>query len=216
MKRRIFAVLMATVMTVGMSATVWAGDSAGENGEIAFIPPDMTSPYYAMIIEGAEPTAEAAGYKLNVQSPSTSTSYDEQVQILENMISKGVKAICICTHDASSILNAVEKANEANIPVIVFNTLEDLPSEDVNVYAYVGYDPWEGGVMSADYIADKIGDSGDIAVLEGLEGFNNTERIEGFVDQIEKKSRLLHRRQPTGKEKKVIVLHRILCRQIRM
>ena len=181
MKRRIFAVLMATVMTVGMSATVWAGDSAGENGEIAFIPPDMTSPYYAMIIEGAEPTAEAAGYKLNVQSPSTSTSYDEQVQILENMISKGVKAICICTHDASSILNAVEKANEANIPVIVFNTLEDLPSEDVNVYAYVGYDPWEGGVMSADYIADKIGDSGDIAVLEGLEGFNNTERIEGFV-----------------------------------
>lgn len=27
--------------------------------------------------------------------------------------------------------------------------------------------------MSADYIADKIGDSGDIAVLEGLEGFNN-------------------------------------------
>ena len=40
MKRRIFAVLMATVMTVGMSATVWAGDSAGENGEIAFIPPD--------------------------------------------------------------------------------------------------------------------------------------------------------------------------------
>lgn len=187
MKRRIFAVLMATVMTVGMSATVWAGDSAGENGEIAFIPPDMTSPYYTMIIEGAEPTAEAAGYKLNVQSPSTSTSYDEQVQILENMISKGVKAICICTHDASSILNAVEKANEANIPVIVFNTLEDLPSEDVNVYAYVGYDPWEGGVMSADYIADKIGDSGDIAVLEGLEGFNNTERIEGFVDQIEKK-----------------------------
>lgn len=53
----------------GLSATVWAGDSAGENGEIAFIPPDMTSPYYAMIIEGAEPTAEAAGYKLNVQSP---------------------------------------------------------------------------------------------------------------------------------------------------
>ena len=41
--------------------------------------------------------------------------------------------------------------------------------------------------MSAYYIADKIGDSGDIAVLEGLEGFNNTERIEGFVDQIEKK-----------------------------
>ena len=26
----------------------------------------------------------------------------------------------------------------------------------------------------------------DIAVVEGLEGFNNTERIEGFVDQIEK------------------------------
>lgn len=155
-------------------------------GEIAFIPPDMTSPYYSMIIEGAEPTAEALGYTLTVQSPSTSTSYDEQVEIFENMISKGVKAICICTHDANSILNAVEEANAAGIPVVVFNTLEALPSEDVEVYAYVGYDPWEGGVMSADYIAEKIGNAGEIAILEGLEGYNNTERIEGFIDQIEK------------------------------
>jgi len=161
--------------------------SAGGSGLIAFIPPDMTSPYYQMIIDGAKPTAEKYGYQLDVQSPSTSTSYDEQVEILENEISKGVKAIAICTHDASSILNGVQEANKAGIPVVVFNTLKDLPSSDVKVYAYVGYDPWAGGVMAADYVAQKIGSKGNIAILEGLEGYNNTERIEGFQDQIKKK-----------------------------
>ncbi len=181
--------------TAESSATTSSADAsstsdtaaAGEKGLIAFIPPDMTSPYYQMIIDGAKPTAEKLGYELDVQSPSTSTSYDEQVQILENEINKGVKAIAICTHDASSILNGVQEANEAGIPVIVFNTLQDLPSDDVDVYAYVGYDPWAGGVMAADYVAEKIGNKGDIAILEGLEGYNNTERIEGFQDEIAKK-----------------------------
>lgn len=210
MKKKLISLLLCVCMTASLAACGQKAEEPAEaeapieapaeeeqgeqeeasqaegKGEIAFIPPDMTSPYYSMIIEGAEPTAEALGYTLTVQSPSTSTSYDEQVEIFENMISKGVKAICICTHDANSILNAVEEANAAGIPVVVFNTLEELPSEDVEVYAYVGYDPWEGGVMSADYIAGKIGNAGEIAILEGLEGYNNTERIEGFIDQIEK------------------------------
>lgn len=177
-----------SLLVVCLMVVLVLGNALGAmaEGTIAFIPPDMTSPYYQMIIDGAQPTAEKYGYSLDVQSPSTSTSYDEQVRILENEIIKGVAAIAICTHDANSILNAVEKANNAGIPVIVFNTLADLPSDDVEVYAYVGYDPWEGGVMSADYIAEKIGGAGSIAVLEGLTGYNNTERIEGFVDQIEK------------------------------
>jgi ABC-type sugar transport system substrate-binding protein len=39
------------------------------SNEIAFLPPAMTSPFYASCIEGAQPVAEAAGYTLTVMRP---------------------------------------------------------------------------------------------------------------------------------------------------
>lgn len=163
-----------------------AADTAAEGTKtLAFIPPNMITPYYAMIIEGAKPTAEALGYELIVQSPSAADAYEEQVSIIENMVTTGVAAIAICTHDASSITSAVQKANDAGIPVVIFNTLQDLPG-DVDVYAYTGYDPWQGGILSADYIAEKLGEKGQIAVLDGIAGANTEERKAGFIDEIAK------------------------------
>ena len=179
------AVLAFTFMgSVGNQAPADAAES-GAKKVIAFIPPNMITPYYAMIIEGGKPTAEKLGYEFKVQSPSAADAYEEQVQIIENMVSMNVDGIAICTHDLNSIIGAVKKANVAKIPVVIFNTLQMLPDGDV--YSYTGYNPWDGGVMSADWIASKIGGAGEIAILEGLPGFGNDERKAGFVDTIEKK-----------------------------
>ncbi|MEA5065449.1 MAG: hypothetical protein VB065_05295, partial [Eubacteriales bacterium] len=37
--------------------------------EIGFLPPAMTSPFYASCIEGAKPVAEAFGYELLIMAP---------------------------------------------------------------------------------------------------------------------------------------------------
>ncbi|MGI5854435.1 MAG: sugar ABC transporter substrate-binding protein [Bacillota bacterium] len=154
---------------------------------IAFIPPNMITPYYSMIIEGAQPTAEEMGYEFKVQSPSAADAYEEQVQIIENFVTQKVDGIAICTHDKSSILGAVGKANASGIPIVVFNTLVPLPDTSVDVHAYVGYDQWNGGVIAADWIAEQIGGSGDIAVLEGMVGGGNNDRKAGFIDTVGKK-----------------------------
>ncbi len=189
MKKRIILVAVLVALfafaALGFSAPAAADEGAEAKGTIAFIPPNMITPYYSMIIEGAQPTAEALGYELIVQSPSNAEAFEEQVSIIENMVTSQVDGIAICTHDASSIVGAVQKANEAGIPVVIFNTLIELPGE-VDVYAYTGYDPWVGGVMSADWVAEKIGEAGDIAVLDGLAGANSIERNSGFMDQIAK------------------------------
>ena len=188
-KTRIVLLVLALLTAIFTSAC--SGNSKGKDTDsqkvIAFIPPNMITPYYAMIIEGAKPTAEDMGYKFLVQSPSAADAYEEQVKIIENFVTQKVDGIAICTHDNNSIIGAVKKANDAKIPVVIFNTLQDLPDETVDVYAYTGYDPWEGGVLSADWIAEQIGGAGDIAVLEGMVGFGNDERKAGFEDTIAKK-----------------------------
>ena len=61
--------------------------------EIGFLPPAMTSPFYASCIEGATPVAEANGYDLLVMSPPTEDDYATQMSMMEDMITRGVAGI---------------------------------------------------------------------------------------------------------------------------
>ena len=62
-------------------------------GEIALVPPGMTSPYYDALVKGARPVAEELGYKLTVLSPEKESDAAGQVKIVEDLITKKVKAI---------------------------------------------------------------------------------------------------------------------------
>lgn len=158
-----------------------ADEVKNAGGEIAFIPPAMESPFYAATIVGAKPMAEKLGYKLLVLSPEKPDDYAGQVKIVEDMVQKGVKAIAICAHDDKAIVAAVEKANAANIPIVMFNTLTDLPGG--KVYAYSGYDQASGAAKIAEWVNKVKNGKANVAILQGLPGFHATERTRGFVDK---------------------------------
>jgi len=153
--------------------------------EIAFVPPGMVSPFYAGTISGAKPMAEKLGYKFTVLSPERESDFAGQVKIVEDLVTKKVKGIALCAINADAIAAAVRKANEAKIPVVVFNSLTELPK--CSVEAYVGYDQRAGGRKVADYIAKVKNGKAKVAIIEGLPGYHTTERKGGFMDQIKKK-----------------------------
>ena len=64
--KKVISVLLVLVMIVAMSACAFADSKV-----IYFLPPAMTSPFYASCIEGAEPVAEALGYELKVLAPKS-------------------------------------------------------------------------------------------------------------------------------------------------
>lgn len=179
-------VLVLGLMACSNSATTGKTSettaAVADMGEIAFIPPAMESPFYAATIEGAKPAAEKLGYKLLVLSPEKPDDYAGQVKIIEDMVQKKVKGIAICAHDDKAIVTAVLKANEANIPIVIFNSLTDLPGG--KVYAYSGYDQATGAAKIAEWINRVKNGSANVAVLQGLPGFHATERTRGFVDKV--------------------------------
>ncbi len=145
----------------------------------------MISPYYALTIKGAEAGAKKEGYSLRPISPERETDYAGQVRIVEDMVTEGVDGIAICAINADAISAAVRKANEANIPVIVFNSLTDLPN--CKVEAYVGYDQRRCGRTIVDFVAKKLNGKGNIAIIEGLPGYHTNERAGGIRDRIAEK-----------------------------
>ncbi|MDI3481751.1 MAG: ribose transport system substrate-binding protein [Tepidanaerobacteraceae bacterium] len=168
--------------TGSSSGQAQTGGSGGNAGEIAFVPPGMVSPFYAGTISGAKPTAEKLGYKFTVLSPERESDFAGQVKIVEDLVTRKVKGIALCAINADAIAAAVRKANEANIPVVVFNSLTEL--QNCEVKAYVGYDQRAGGRKVADYVNKVKNGKAKVAIIEGLPGYHTTERKGGFEEQI--------------------------------
>ncbi|WP_122642637.1 sugar ABC transporter substrate-binding protein [Luxibacter massiliensis] len=194
MKKFVVFVLMVC-MTVVLSAC-GSGGSANEGGNtaaedkenkktLALVPPAMISPYYKSVISGAQEACDDLGYELKTLAPESESDYASQVQIVEDMITQQVDGIILCAINSDAIVAAVKKANEAEIPVVMFNTQNELAGGEVA--CYVRYDQYEAGGKVCDFVAEQFGEDLQVAIVEGLPSDHTTERMGGFVDKAEEK-----------------------------
>jgi ribose transport system substrate-binding protein len=177
-----FRITVGTLLTSALALSTAAMVAA--QPEIAFVPPGMVSPFYSGVISGAKPAAGKLGYKFVVVAPERESDFAGQAKIVEDMVENGVSGIALCAINIEAIASSVKKANEAKIPVVVFNSLTDLPSG--NVFAYVGYDQRAGGAKVADYVNKIKHGKAKVAIIEGLPSSFTTERKGGFVDELKK------------------------------
>ena len=173
MMKKLLALLLVLMLSLTATAALGA--------EIGFLPPAMTSPFYAACIEGATPVATASGYELLVMAPPSEDDYATQMSMMEDMITRGVKGIAVCGINLDALIPGIKKANEAGIPVVMFNTITEL--EGVEVYAYSGYNQYNGGGKIADWVNEKTGGTAKVAIIEGLPSDYTTQRMGGFVDR---------------------------------
>jgi ribose transport system substrate-binding protein len=169
---------------LGSALALSAAAAMAAQPEIAFVPPGMVSPFYSGVISGAKPAAQKLGYKFVIIAPERESDFAGQAKIVEDMVENKVSGIALCAINIEAISSSVKKANEAKIPVVIFNSLSDLPSG--NVFAYVGYDQRAGGVKVADYVNKIKHGKAKVAIIEGLPSTFTTDRKGGFVDEIKK------------------------------
>ena len=169
--------ILALVLVAMLAMTA----AAFAEGTLGFLPPAMTSPFYASCIEGATPVAEAFGYELVIMAPESEDDYATQTSMMEDFITQGVKGIAVCGINLEALIPAIQKANDAGIPVVMFNTITEL--EGVDVYAYSGYNQYNGGAKIADWVNEQTGGEAKVAIIEGLPSDYTTQRMGGFVDK---------------------------------
>lgn len=173
--KKVLALVLVLMMALCVSAMAEATPVLG------FLPPAMTSPFYASCIEGAQPVADALGYELMVLAPPSEDDYATQTAMMEDFITQGVAGIAVCGINLEALKPAIAKANEAGIPVVMFNTITEL--DGVDVYAYSGYNQYNGGAKIADWVNEKTGGKAKVAIIEGLPSDYTTQRMGGFVDR---------------------------------
>ncbi|MGO0059583.1 sugar ABC transporter substrate-binding protein [Brevibacillus fluminis] len=143
--------------------------------------------FFVALKQGVEQGAAKNGFELINTNANGDAA--KQVADIEDMIQKGVQAIIVNPQDVDAIVPAVEKANQANIPVIAL----DRGASAGKLLSFLETDNVEMGRKAADYIAEKLkekyGDyKGNVVELQGLLGTTAArDRGKGFNAQIEGK-----------------------------
>jgi ribose transport system substrate-binding protein len=144
------------------------GGGGGEGGRseekitIGWTPPDITGVFKTAtdFFEQAADQANQNGFDVEVvsRSPATHTAFADQLAIIENFISQGVDVIAVSPADTEAVKPAIRQANEADIPVIMVNLLEE--QDDIEVASYIGFDNSEAASVSAYSVLDYFGGPG--------------------------------------------------------
>ena len=129
--------------------------------------------------EGFAEDATAAGCKLSVDTTSPMGESDEegQLSILKDQVRKGVNAVLLSPISDANCLPGIEAAHEADIPVYAVN------SEFNGADMFVGPNSLEQGQLAAEWVNEKLGGSGDVAIVMGMAKTAVTRnRTQGFEE----------------------------------
>ncbi|MBI9105932.1 MAG: sugar ABC transporter substrate-binding protein [Spirochaetales bacterium] len=182
MKKNIFFLIIAAVLTVGSVNVFAAGQQDDTDGQlkIVYSQIDLVNPFFISRLEGAKAKAAELGIKLIVDDAQCNVA--KQVSSMENYISQGVDGIIIITVDTAAMTDIVEQAKAAGIPVISVITLVEGSSAKCILDEYdFGY---QAGLNAGEWVAEELGGKADCAILGYPDMPQNKYRIDGMRDGL--------------------------------
>ena len=175
MKKKVLAVLLGGCMVAGLLAGCGGGDNAttSDNGDAATSEEDSSgggdytfevvvksfqSTYWQAAIQGIEAAKEELGVKVNTTGPNAESDIADQVNMLNNAISKNPDGIALAANDQNAVLDSLQDALDADIPVVCFDTgVPDAP--EGSVIATIATDNEAAGAVAAENMYEVIKDT---------------------------------------------------------
>jgi len=167
----------------GAQAAITAHDTS-DGIRIAYMPPATEFAYYIAIGEGIKAAAAEKGAEVFMLAPQSGADINGQMGMIQDVITQGVDAIILSTHDEAAAAPLVTRAVEAGIAVVIVNN--DIPNFPTPIHGVVGYSQRNGTTAIGKYLVEKAaGEPLVVGVIEGLPGYHSTERVGGFLAGIE-------------------------------
>lgn len=148
---------------------------------IAVVPKGLAHQFWLTIKAGAEAAAAEGGAEIIWQGPAKETEVENQINIVQDMITSKVDALVLAACDEQALIPTVQMAVDAGIPVITIDSgvASDLPA------SFVATDNVAGAKMAADTLAGLIGNAGSVGLIPFIKGAATSNmREEGFLEGI--------------------------------
>jgi ribose transport system substrate-binding protein len=165
----------------------WPGKASAEEGkklQIAVIPKGTAHIYWKTLHAGAAKAAREMGLDIFWVGAENEDDRKQQIDVVQNFISRGVDAIVLAPLDDKALAAPVEAAAKRHIPVVII----DSSIQSKSFVSFVATDNKQGGRLGADRLGEVMGGKGKALMLRYAEGSASTrDREEGFLEWIAKK-----------------------------
>jgi ribose transport system substrate-binding protein len=181
---------VAAYALAGLAAVACHRDAAPASARprVAFVMKTPNNPFFIDMQNGAEEAARRLGVELVVQSPEREIDIEKQMQIVENLLQTGIRALCIAPASSKGVIPALARANAAHVPIVVVDDEVDgaaAAEAGVHTESYVGSNNVEGGRIAGRYLIEASRGRGNVAILEGIPGHETGDsRLSGFREAI--------------------------------
>ncbi len=140
----------------------------------------MGNPFFVALAKGAQ--FEAKKVNPNVKITTVGYDYDlgKQNTQIDNFIAAGVDLILLNPGDPNAIEPAIKRAQAAGIIVVSVDT----HAEGAN--ATVETNNVQAGTIACEYLIQKMGDKGDMIIVNGPQVSSVIERVKGCKEVIAK------------------------------
>lgn len=177
--KKVLALLLVMAVVVGG----FAGCGKKDDGKIKIgvSIANFDDTFLMYMKDGMDAFAKTLGEDVEVEYVDAKEDMAKQMDQVENFLVQGKDAIVIVPVDTSATSKMTELCQEDNVPLVYVNRNPgNLPE---GVY-YVGSEEIVAGRLQMDYLADKLGGQGKVAVLMGkLDNEGAIKRTEG-VEEI--------------------------------
>jgi len=153
---------------------------------IAVIPKGTTHEFWKSIHAGAvkaERELNQKGVRTEIiwKGPLKEDDRDQQIQVVENFMSRRVSGIVLAPLDSQALANPVENAIRAKVPVVIIDS--GLKSD--HYVSFVATDNYKGGQLAGERLGKLLDGKGNVILLRYAVGSASTEAREaGFLDTL--------------------------------
>jgi ribose transport system substrate-binding protein len=193
MKKKMLSMAIISTMLVTMLAGCGGKTEQTENTTekkasdkitIGVVVKAIGDPMWLDLRDGAQAKADELGVELKFNAPNAETDVEKQINMLQDLISEEVDAICVAPSQADSMANTLQGAGEKDIPVLWVDTAGNYDK----ALSFIGTGNENAAYAGGEYIASKL-KSGDKAVIirNSIGDPTGDQREAGFTKALEEK-----------------------------
>jgi ribose transport system substrate-binding protein/inositol transport system substrate-binding protein len=177
------ALVFSVLALMGVNSAVYgAGRGEGRSGKPVFMLciSHMTNAFTKTVADSMSAAAKEAGAELIINEGGNDIS--KQISQMESGINQKVNVIIVEPVSVNGVIPAIEAAERAGIPVVVFNQKISDPSKATT---FVGVSNDTLGAIEMKRAVQDLGGRGNIAVLLGPNGSDGQlGRSKGYADVL--------------------------------
>lgn len=159
--------VVCLVLCLVVGLIVMTGAIAEEPYRIGVFFKDSSSMFWRYVGQGCQAKADELGVEFVEYSPASYTDAAGQMSMMEDAIASGIDAICVAAIDSTAIVDTLLKAEDAGIPVVVFNTLIPKYAATGRQRTFIGIDNVKASAEVMEKILADHNYEAKVVILEG-------------------------------------------------